>query len=111
MPDPGAPGASSSEQLAQLGLRAGEAVRFRKIDGGRWWNGRMSSVAADGSFTIYDTDGAARSLRPERIEVRRPANRGRLTWQLLSDVAITWEQLELWSGDGSCSGGGTQHVR
>lgn len=92
---------SGTDELTQLGLRAGEPVRFRKLDGGRWWTGRMSSVAADGSFTIYDTDGAARSLRPERIEVRRPAARGRLTWQLLSDVAITWEQLELWSpGEG-----------
>jgi hypothetical protein len=56
----------------------------------------MSSVGADGSFTIHDGDGAARSLRPERIEIRRPGRHGRLTWQLLSDVAITWEQLELW---------------
>jgi hypothetical protein len=91
-----APDWSAAEELAQLGLRAGEPVRFRKLDGGRWRPGRMSSVAADGSFTIYDADGAARSLRPQRIEVRRPAARGRLTWQLLSDVAITWEQLELW---------------
>ena len=87
---------SSDEELAALGLRAGEPVRFRKFDGGRWWTGRMSCVAADGSFTIYDTDGSARSLRPERLEVRRPAAGGRLTWQLLSEVAVTWEQLELW---------------
>jgi hypothetical protein len=90
------PGSVAAAELGQLGLRAGEPVRFRKLDGGRWWTGRMSSVAADGSFTIFDTDGAARSLRPERIEIRRPGGRGRLTWQLLSDVAITWEQLELW---------------
>ncbi len=91
-----APDWAAAEELAQLGLRAGEPVRFRKFEGGRWWTGRMSSVAADGSFTIYDSDGAARSLRPERLEVRRPAARGRLTWQVLSDVAVTWEQLELW---------------
>lgn len=56
----------------------------------------MSAVAADGSITIFDADGAARSLRPDRIEVRRPGSRGRLTWQLISDVAVTWEQLQLW---------------
>lgn len=56
----------------------------------------MVGVSPDGSIAIFDADGAARSLRPERIEVRRPGNRGRLTWQLLSDVAVTWEQLELW---------------
>ncbi len=82
--------------LVKLGVRPGEPVRFRKLDGGRWLPGKMTGVAADGSITIYDTDGAARNLRPERIEVRRPGARGRLTWRLLSDVAVTWEQLELW---------------
>ena len=82
--------------LAHLRLTAGEPVRFRKIEGGRWLPGKMSGVAADGSVTIHDANGAARSLRPERVEVRRPGARGRLTWQRVSDVAITWEQLALW---------------
>jgi hypothetical protein len=82
--------------LAQLGLTTGEPVRFRKVDGRRWQPGRMSGVATDGSITIHDANGAARSLRPERVEVRRPGSRGRLTWQLISEVAITWEQLALW---------------
>ena len=82
--------------LAHLRLTSGEPVRFRKLDGGRWQPGKMSGVAADGSITIHDANGAARSLRPERVEVRRPDSRGRLTWQLVSDVAITWEQLALW---------------
>ncbi|MFT3855812.1 MAG: hypothetical protein QM733_24265 [Ilumatobacteraceae bacterium] len=87
---------SADDELERLGVHHGEAVRFRKHDGGKWWPGRLHSVAADGSFTIYDADGAARSLRPERLEVRRPGRHGRLTWQLLSDVALTWEQLQLW---------------
>jgi hypothetical protein len=82
--------------LAQLRLNSGEPVRFRKVDGGRWLPGKMSGVGADGSITIHDANGAARSLRPERVEVRRPGSRGRLTWQRVSDVAITWEQLALW---------------
>ncbi len=85
-----------SEVLAQLRLTSGEPVRFRKVDGGRWLPGKMSGVAADGSITIHDGNGAARSLRPERVEVRRPGGRGRMTWQRVSDVAITWEQLALW---------------
>ncbi len=56
----------------------------------------MSGVAVDGSITIFDANGAARSLRAERVEVRRPGGRGRLTWQTVSEVAITWEQLQLW---------------
>ena len=82
--------------LQLLGLKAGEPVRFRKGETGRWVAGKMSGVAIDGSITIYDANGAARSLRPERVEVRRPGGRGRLTWQTVSDVAITWEQLQLW---------------
>lgn len=84
------------EILARLRLTSGEPVRFRKADGGRWLPGKMSGVAIDGSITIHDANGAARSLRPERVEVRRPGSRGRLTWQPVSDVAITWEQLALW---------------
>jgi hypothetical protein len=82
--------------LQRIGLRGGEPVRFRKGESTRWLSGKMGGIAADGSITIYDANGAARSLRPERVEVRRPGSRGRLTWQTVSDVAITWEQLELW---------------
>src|SRR5258708_1423587 len=81
---------------AHVRLPAGEAVGFGKGEGGRWLPGKMAGVAADGSVTIHDANGAARSLRPERVEVRRPGARGRLTWQRVSDVAITWEQLALW---------------
>jgi hypothetical protein len=88
-----------TDVLAQLRLTTGEPVRFRKVEGGRWLLGKMSGVATDGSITIHDANGAARSLRPERVEVRRPGSRGRLTWQLVSDVAITREQLALWGGD------------
>jgi hypothetical protein len=91
--------------LHHLRLTSGETVRFRKANGGRWLPGKMSGVAADGSITIHDTNGAARSLRPERVEVRRPGVRGRLTWQRVSDVAVTWEQLALW-GDAPAAHGG-----
>ena len=87
---------TDAHTLALLRLTSGEPVRFRKAEGGRWLPGKMSGVAVDGSITIHDANGSARSLRPERVEVRRPGTRGRLTWQLVSDVAITWEQLELW---------------
>ena len=87
---------TDSEILARLRLASGEPVRFRKAEGGRWLPGKMSGVAADGSITIHDANGAARSLRPERVEVRRPGSRGRLCWQPISEVAITWEQLALW---------------
>ena len=82
--------------LERLRLRAGEPLRFRHNGTGRWIDGRVAGIAVDGSITFHDRDGSARNLRAESVEVRRPGSRGRLRWQLVSDVAITWEQLELW---------------
>jgi hypothetical protein len=82
--------------LEKIGLKAGEAVRFRRGETGRWVQGRVARVNPDGSITLHDIDGAARSLRPDRLEVRRPGSRGRLSWQNIENVAITWEQLSLW---------------
>ena len=82
--------------LTTLGLRAGEPIRFRRNGTGRWVEGKVAGMAADGSILLYDPDGSARNLRPEVVEVRRPGPRGRLVWRVVSDVAITWEQLQLW---------------
>jgi len=82
--------------MHSMGLRPGEEVRFRKPTGGRWLPARMHRVDPDGSLLLYDADGAARNIRPEQVEVRRPNGRGRLSWQVVSDVAVTWEQLALW---------------
>ncbi len=81
--------------LPLLGLHHGEAIRFRRHERGRWIVGKVAGMAADGSITLHDPDGAARSLRPEQVEVKRPGSRGRLRWRLVSEVAVTWEQLEL----------------
>jgi hypothetical protein len=81
--------------LHAVGLRPGEAIRFRRHEGGRWWVGKVLRIEPDGSITLIDPDGAARSLRPETVMVRRPGSRGRLVWKTVSDVAVTWEQLEL----------------
>jgi hypothetical protein len=81
--------------LARLGLRPGEAIRFKRNDRGRYIVGRVEGIETDGSIALRDPDGSARSLRAERCEIRRPGPFGRLRWQLVSDVAITWEQLEL----------------
>ena len=81
--------------LDGLGLRYGEMIRFRRSERGRWVVGRVTAIESDGSVTLRDPDGSARSIRPERLEVRRPGSRGRLKWRVVSDVAVTWEQLEL----------------
>lgn len=81
--------------LNAVGLRLGEAIRFRRHDGGRWLVGKVARVEPDGSITLHDPDGAARSMRPELVQVRRPGARGRLVWRTVSEVALTWEQLEM----------------
>ncbi len=88
----------SSEQaevLRRIGLVSGEEIRFRRADRGRWQMGRISHMERDGSITVHDAHGAARSLRPERMQVRRPGVRGRLVWRPVTEVAVTWEQLTL----------------
>lgn len=85
----------SPASLARLGLHLGEPIRFRRTERGKWIVGRVAGMASDGSITLRDPDGSARSLRPDRVEIRRPGSRGRLKWRVVSDVAVTWEQLEL----------------
>ena len=81
--------------LNAVGLRLGEPIRFRRHDGARWLVGKVLRIEPDGSITFHDPDGAARSLRPELVQVRRPGARGRLVWRTVSEVALTWEQLEM----------------
>ena len=82
--------------LATFGIRLGEPVRFRRDDHRRWHSGRISGLGRDGSVVLHDLSGSVCSLRPEGIEVRRPGSRGRLVWRNLAEVAVTWEQLQLW---------------
>jgi len=80
-----------------IGLRLAEPIRFRRGGAGRWLVGKVLRVEPDGSITLHDPDGAARSLRPDDVMVRRPGTRGRLVWKPVRDVAVTWEQLELFT--------------
>lgn len=82
--------------LQRLGLQPGEPARFRKTDGGRWFAAKFSVVASDGSITVFDANGAARSLWPDRVEVRRLGSRRRLVWISVADLLLSSEQLRLW---------------
>ncbi len=81
----GAPFYRSAAALERLGLRPAEAIRFKRNDRGRHIVGKVEGVEMDGSVTLRDPDGSARSLRPERVEIRRPGPKGRLRWQFVSD--------------------------
>src|SRR3954468_20953189 len=81
--------------LAQLGLRAGESVRFRRLDRGRWQDGIIRRLEADGSIGVVDANGALRSVPPANVEVRVAGRRGGSQWAPLLTRAAQTEQLGL----------------
>jgi hypothetical protein len=83
--------------LEQLGLRAGEAVRWRPKDGARWVVGRATGVERDGSIGLTDPQGRARALPVDRLEVRASGPRGARTWEPLAERVSRTEQMELFS--------------
>ena len=84
-----------SDGLDILGLRPGEAVRWRSGTGSRWRSGRVTHRERDGSVAVTDTRGLARSLAVERLEVRCSGPRGGPGWEPLVERASRCEQLRL----------------
>ncbi len=82
--------------LAAIGLRAGEQVRFRRREHGRWELGTVIAIERDGSIGVRDARGGARALPMARIEVRATGPRGARTWEPLADRASRTEQLAFW---------------
>lgn len=81
--------------LAAVGLVHGEPIRFKRTPSGRWVVGKLVKVETEGSITLLDPDGASRSFWPDVVQVKRPGKTGRAVWQVVSVVAATWQQLEL----------------
>jgi hypothetical protein len=81
--------------LAQVGLRKGEPVRFRRPDRSRWQPGTVSRRERDGSIGITDVNGAARAIPLHLVEVRGNGPRGSRRWEPLLDRATRTEQLTL----------------
>jgi hypothetical protein len=89
--------------LEELGLRAGERVRWRRRPGGRWAEGAVTARERDGSVGVRDSQGRARAFAVDRLEVRAVGPRGAHGWEPLLDRAGRTEQLHLFdlrsSGD------------
>ena len=81
--------------LLELGLRAGEQVRFRRPDRTRWQIGSVRRVERDGSIGIVDANGASRSVPAANVEVKRSGSRGAAAWEPLLARAGRTEQLDL----------------
>lgn len=81
--------------LAELGLRAGQVVRFRRRPGERWHQATVERRERDGSIGLRDGKGAARALPLDLVEVRGRGPRGGEVWAPLPTVAGTAEQRRL----------------
>lgn len=56
-------------------------VRWRPHGRHCWRYGRVAGTGSDGSLLVYDTDGAARNLRPENVEYQVRGPRGGKHWE------------------------------
>ena len=90
------PAALTETGLLDVGLRAGDRVRFRRRDGGAWREAKVERRERDGSVGVRDDRGAARAIAVDRLEVRTTGPRGGGTWEPLVDRAGRSEQLGIW---------------
>lgn len=81
--------------LAELGLAAGDRVRFRRGATGRWHQGRVTRREADGSIGLSDGKGASRAIPVDQCEVRTSGKRGASMWAPVAVRAARTEQLKL----------------
>jgi len=85
----------SAIDVERLGLRLGEAVRFRRVDRSRWQDGVVVGVERDGSLGVRDQSGASRAVPLADVLVRASGRRGARTWEPLLSRASRAEQLPL----------------
>jgi len=81
--------------LEELGLRAGERVRWRRRAAGHWTEGSVTGRERDGSIAVRDRQGRSRSFVIERLEIRAVGPRGASGWEPLLDRVLRTEQLHL----------------
>lgn len=94
-PPDAAPDASAHLDLARLGIRPGDRVRFRRKPEANWQQGTAIRRERDGSLRVHDTKGAARAIPLELVEVKGEGPRGAARWEPLLDRAARVEQLRL----------------
>jgi hypothetical protein len=81
--------------LEELGISAGDRVRFRRNPEGRWHEGTAVKRERDGSLGVYDKKGASRAIPLELVEVKGAGPRGAAKWEPLLERAARTEQLKL----------------
>jgi hypothetical protein len=81
--------------LAELGLRAGDAVRFRRQESERWKPATVERREKDGSLGLRDGKGASRAIALECVEVQTKGPRGAARWEPAPERAARTEQMKL----------------
>jgi hypothetical protein len=81
--------------LDDVGLSAGERVRWQRRSGGHWHEGVVIRREPDGSIAVHDEEGAWRSLPVDRLETRARTRRGATRWQPVTTRAAHPHQLGL----------------
>lgn len=90
VPDPLADSA-----LLEVGLRPGDRVRWRRVEGGTWREGKVERRERDGSIGVRDERGALRALPVEALQLRGRGRRGGTVWEPVVARAERDEQLGL----------------
>jgi hypothetical protein len=85
----------TARDLAALGLRRGDRVRWQRAAGGRWQEGKVERIESDGSIGVRDAKGASRALSVDRLEVAGAGPRGARMWEPLAERAARTEQIKL----------------
>jgi hypothetical protein len=86
---------SGDARLAEIGLEAGDRVRFRRRDTERWKEAVVVKRERDGGIGLVDGKGAARAIAIGQIEVRTRGPRGGVVWEPLAERAARTEQMRL----------------
>jgi hypothetical protein len=81
--------------LVEIGLRAGDRVRFRRKPDEHWKEATVVRRERDGSVGLRDEKGASRAIVVDLIEVRAHGPRGGIVWEPLVDRMARTEQLKL----------------
>jgi hypothetical protein len=83
------------QALLDVGLHAGDVVRFRPRPGAHWQEATVVRRERDGSIGVRDKRGASRALSIDRLEVRATGARGAQVWEPLAARAERDPQLDL----------------
>jgi hypothetical protein len=87
------PAALTESALLEVGLRAGDRVRWQRTTGGSWQEATVERRERDGSIGVRDGRGAARAIPLDRLEVKAKGPRGGTVWEPVAQRAERDEQL------------------